>query len=138
MTASLATVDDYDNMLRIMNEFRSDSPFTKEEYVSFLESLPSTIQIWVLRVDGKIVSTAKIMFEPKLIFKMATLAHIEDICTFSKDRKKGYGAMLVKHLIAVAKEKKCYKITLSCNIAVSPFYASVGFEQRGIQMSQLV
>ena len=138
MTASLATVNDYDDMLRIMNEFRSDSPFTKEEYIGFLESLPSTIQIWVLRVDGKVVSTAKIMFEPKLIFKMATLAHIEDVCTFSEHRKKGYGAMLVKHLIGVAKEKKCYKVTLTCSTGVSPFYESVGFEQRGIQMSQLV
>lgn len=135
---TLAKEDDYEQMHKIMNEYRSNSPFTKEEYVHFLQSLPANIQIWVLRIGEKIVATAKIMFEPKLIFQMATLAHIEDVCTLAEERKKGHGAALIRHLIELAREKKCYKITLTCSKDIRHFYESVGFEERGLQMSQLV
>jgi glucosamine-phosphate N-acetyltransferase len=132
------TLEDYDAMYTLMNQFRPNSLFTKEQFQSFLTILGSQIQIWVLLIDNKIVSTAKLILEPKLIFNLATLAHVEDVCTLESERKKGYGKMLMNHLIQVAKEAKCYKITLCCNGSLEQFYGSAGFEQRGIQMSQLI
>ncbi len=129
---------DYEEMVALMNEYRENSPFTREQFEEFLEEQPSTIEIWVAKVDGKIVSTGKIMYEKKLIFNMATLAHIEDICTFKAHQRKGYGKALVQHLLQEAKRKGCYKVTLCCNEANSLFYKACGLEVRGLQMSQLV
>ena len=133
----LLSSTDYEEMLALMNEYRENSPFSREQFQEFLTSQPSTIEIWVAKVNGKIVSTAKIMYEKKLIFNMATLAHIEDVCTFKKHQRKGYGKAIVQHLLEEAKRKGCYKATLCCNEANSLFYKSCGFEVRGLQMSQL-
>lgn len=138
MEFALLQRSDYQEILALMNEYRENSPFTYEQFEEFLSSQPSTTQIWVAKVNGKIVSTAKIMYEKKLIFNMATLAHIEDVCTFKEHQRKGYGKAIVQHLLNEAKQKGCYKITLCCNEANSLFYKSCGYEVRGLQMSQLV
>lgn len=138
MKFALLQMSDYEDMCALMNEYRENSPFSCEQFEEFLASQPSTTQIWVAKVDGKIVSTAKIMYEKKLIFNMATLAHIEDVCTFKKHQRKGFGKAIVQHLLQEAKRKGCYKVTLCCNEANSLFYTSCGFEVRGLQMSQLV
>ena len=129
---------DYAAMHVLMNQFRSNSPFTQAEYEEFLQSTASHMQVWGLFLSGELVATAKLIFEKKLIFKMATLAHIEDVCTLESHRKKGYGTLLLKHIIQVAKEANCYKITLCCSEPLSEFYATSGFETRGVQMSQLL
>ena len=138
MEFSLLTPSDYDDMYSLMNEYRENSPFSKEQFQEFLTTQPLTTQIWVAKVNGKIVSTAKIMYEKKLIFNMATLAHIEDICTFQSQQRKGYGKAIVQHLVQEAKGNGCYKVTLCCNETNSSFYKACGLEVRGLQMSQLV
>lgn len=138
MEFSLVTPSDYEEMHALMNEYRANSPFTREQFEEFLQTQPSTTEIWVAKVDGKIVSTGKIMYEKKLIFNLATLAHIEDICTFQNQQRKGYGKALVQHLFQEAKRKGCYKVTLCCNEDNSLFYKACGLEVRGLQMSQLV
>lgn len=138
MEFSLLALPDYEDMYTLMNEYRENSPFSKEQFQEFLDTQPSTTQIWVAKVNGKIVSTAKVMYEKKLIFKLATLAHIEDVCTFKEHQRKGYGKAIVQHILEQAKQQGSYKVTLCCNEANSLFYKSCGFELRGVQMSQLV
>ncbi len=138
MEFSLVAKSDYDEMHALMNEYRENSPFTREQFKEYLSQEPLTTQIWVAKVDGSIVSSGKIMYEKKLIFNMARLAHIEDVCTFKNQQRKGYGKALVQHLLQEAKHKGCYKVTLCCNETNSSFYKACGLEVRGLQMSQLV
>lgn len=138
MEFALVNKSEYEEMYTLMNEYRENSPFTREEFEEYLTQQPPTSQIWVAKENGKIVSTAKIMYEKKLIFNMATLAHIEDVCTLKEHQRKGYGKAIVHHLLQEAKSKKCYKVTLCCNEVNSLFYKSCGFEVRGLQMSQLI
>lgn len=130
-------VEDYHKYLPLINEFRK-TEFTKEEFVNFLNTKPENVQIWIIENNETIVGTGTLIVEPKLIFNITKLAHIEDICVLTKYRKHKIGSLIVKHLIKVAKEEKCYKVTLTCSEAVSKFYTSNGFEIRGLQCSLLV
>jgi GNAT superfamily N-acetyltransferase len=131
------TRSDYDQYYPLINEFRETS-FTKEEFEQYMDTLPSNMSIYVLVVEDQIVSTTTVIYEPKLIFNRCTFAHVEDVCTLKQHQGKGYGSILLQHVVADAKARGCYKITLVCNPSVLPFYIKNNFEQRGIQCSQLL
>ncbi len=131
------TRSDYEQYYPLINEFRATS-FTKEDFEQYIDALPSNISIYVLVVEDQIVSTTTVMYEPKLIFDRCTFAHVEDVCTLKQHQGKGYGSKLLQHVIADAKTRGCYKITLVCNETVLPFYLKNNFEKRGVQCSQLL
>jgi len=91
------------------------------------------MEIWVMEEEGKMLATATIIFEPKLIFNISTYAHIEDVCVTKKLRGTGIGSTLMKFITERCKEKNCKKVTLCCNESVSSFYIKNSFEKRGIQ-----
>ena len=130
-------IEDYDRYLPLINDFRS-TIFSKDDFTNFLNSLPINIQIWIIENDDTIIGTGTLIIEPKLIFNITKLGHIEDICVLTKYRKQKIGSLIVNHLIKVAKEEKCYKVTLTCSDKVSKFYLSNGFEERGLQYSLLL
>jgi glucosamine-phosphate N-acetyltransferase len=78
------------------------------------------------------------MYETKFIFNISKVGHIEDICVKSQYRNKGFGKLMVKHLVDLAKNNTCYKVVLECSEENSHFYEKCNFEKRGLQMSQLL
>ena len=57
--------------------------------------------------------------------------------TFSvwlQHRGKKTGQELIKSLVALSKEKKCYKITLITHKETIPFYTRLGFNNEQYQM----
>jgi GNAT superfamily N-acetyltransferase len=131
------TRDDFKQYYPLINEFRETS-FTEEEFQRFVDELPSNMSICVMVVEDKIVATTTVIYESKLIFNRCTFAHVEDVCVLKEFQHHGYGSILLQHVIDLAKQKKCYKITLVCNEKLLPFYLKNKFEQRGIQCSQLL
>lgn len=128
---------DYKRYYPLIREFR-DTTFSEEKFQIYIDSLPNTIEIWVIEADDKLVATATILFEPKLIFNMCTYAHIEDVCVTNEARGKGVGSQLIGNIIEYCKSKDCKKITLCCSEAVSEFYTKNMFERRGIQCCVLL
>jgi GNAT superfamily N-acetyltransferase len=133
----LLTREDFCQYYPLINEFR-ETNFTEDEFQQFVDTLPSNIHIYVMVVDTKIVATTTVIYEPKLIFNRCTFAHVEDVCVLKECQHKGYGSILLQHVIDLARNKKCYKITLVCNEKLLPFYVKNNFEQRGVQCSQLL
>jgi glucosamine-phosphate N-acetyltransferase len=131
------TENDYIQYYPLINEFRQTS-FTEEEFKTYMKEKPSNLEIWVLEADGKLAATTTVIYEPKLIFNRCTFAHIEDVCTLKEFQHKGYGSLLLQHVLQEAKNKKCYKATLVCNESVLPFYLKNKFEKRGVQCSMLL
>lgn len=132
------TNNDYTGYFPLINEFRS-TIFTEEQFIFFMDTLPSNIEIWVIvQEDNKFIATGTIIYENKLIYDICTYAHIEDICVAENCRKTGIGSILIKHLWKEAEMKKCFKITLVCKKETVPFYVKNGFEERDIQCSQLI
>uniref|UniRef100_A0A6C0ESA0 N-acetyltransferase domain-containing protein n=1 Tax=viral metagenome TaxID=1070528 RepID=A0A6C0ESA0_9ZZZZ len=128
--------DDYDKYLIMINEFR-ETEFTKEKFIETLNYIQPFSEIWVIEYEDDIISTGTILYETKFIYNNGKLAHIEDICVKKQYRKTGLGKIIVNHLMKVAKEQSCYKVTLVCNESNANFYKKCGMENRGLQMSQL-
>jgi len=112
---------EYSELLYQMNNTK------KELELNLLEA--SLKSIYILKVDNKIVSTAKLLIEEKLY---DPVGHIEDVVTDKDNRKKDYGKTLIKYLKKVAFEKyKCYKIVLSCKTELENFYSKCGLTNTG-------
>jgi len=72
----------------------------------------------------------------KFSHNFGKVGQIEDIVIHKDYRKNGYGKLLVHYLIAVAKEKECYKVILNCKEENKGFYERLGFSNKNnYQMS---
>jgi glucosamine-phosphate N-acetyltransferase len=131
------TRDDYDTYYPLINEFRKTT-FSREQFITYIDTLPSNMELYVIELENELIATCTVIFEPKLIFDMCTYAHIEDVCVLSKFRKRGIGTQLMNEVIDLCKERNCKKITLVCNPPNIHFYQLSSFEQRGVQMSILL
>lgn len=131
------TRNDYVAYYPLIREFR-DTVFSEEDFQQYIDSLPHTMEIWVIEEEGALIATVTIIFEPKLIFNRCTFAHIEDVCVANEWRTKGIGSKLIRDVLALPRVQACRKVTLCCSESVSKFYIRNGFERRGIQCSLLI
>ena len=89
--------------------------------------------IYVMKLNNKLVSTAKLFIEEKIY---QPVAHIEDVVTDNNYRNKGYGKSLIKYLIDIAlKDMNCYKVILSCEEKLDDFYYKCGMIKTGSSFS---
>jgi glucosamine-phosphate N-acetyltransferase len=131
------TNTDYGKFLPLIQDFR-ETEFAEDDFVKQLEQIQHFGEIWVVEAEsGALIATGTILYEPKFIRNLSILAHIEDVCVKREYRRGGIGKMLIKHLMMVAKQKHCYKVTLDCADCNVPFYEACGLERRGNQMSEL-
>ena len=84
--------------------------------------------IHVAEMDGMIVGSITLLIEQKFIHKGGLVGHIEDVVVKKEFEGQGIGMKLVKSLLDVAKQKKCYKTILNCKDNLRPFYAKMGFK----------
>jgi len=127
-------ITDYTEYLRLINIFRQTF-FTENQFIEMLKIMKNNSIIFVLEKDGRLIGTGTILFEHKFIHNISKIAHIEDICIDSDFRGKGYGTLLVNHLVDYSKKNGCYKVTLYCKENLDTFYNLSGLVQNGIQMA---
>ena len=127
-------LNDYDQYLELINQFRK-TYFTKEQFIEIFNKIKNNSNIWIIEQYDKIISSGTIIYEYKFIHNISKIAHIEDIIVYEKYRGKGYGEILIKHLINESKKNNCYKITLYCDQKLEKFYEKNNFEKRNIEMS---
>lgn len=114
----------------------------KEDYISLITQLSGQYnknnnfnhinhkEIYVLiNEERKVVSTAKLIIEPKLY---DPVAHIEDVVTDVKQRNRGYGTVLINYLLNQAIKEGCYKTILNCKKEYKGFYTR--FTNEGLEM----
>lgn len=119
-------------------------PMTQEQFalrVSLMKQRGVTTYVLRMLVDSdgseelRVVGTASLLVEPKLIHSCGFVAHIEDVVVDTERvRGKGLGKVLVERLVEEAAAQKCYKVILDTSEATAPFYEKCGFRRREIQM----
>ena len=125
---------DYDSFLSLINEFR-ETNFTASQFVDTLFCISLHSDIYVVEYEKQLIATATLLYEKKFIHHLCILGHIEDVCVRSTYRKHGLGKYIISNLVEVAREKKCYKITLDCADDTVEFYQKCNFSRNGNQMS---
>ena len=83
--------------------------------------------------DDKLVATCEMIVVPNLTQGGRPYALIENVVTHAEYRRRGYATAVLKHALASAWERNCYKVLLmtgSKNEETLRFYENAGF-QRG-------
>jgi GNAT superfamily N-acetyltransferase len=91
--------------------------------------------VFVARAGGVLVGTFALLIMDNLAHLGAPSAVVEDVCVDEGQRRSGVGRAMMEFAMGVARERGCYKLTLSSNLArtnAHEFYRSLGFEQHGL------
>ena len=89
------------------------------------------MQLLVLEIDGKVVSTVQMAIVENLTHNIRPFAVIENVVTHAEHRGKGYASALLQKATEIAKERGCYKLSLetgSNKESTLGFYKNNGFE----------
>jgi glucosamine-phosphate N-acetyltransferase len=131
--------DDFVAYTTLLEQLTTTHPenITKEAYLLHLKQILSNPlhKIYVAVNSGKIVGSATLLIEPKIIHTLSYVGHIEDVVVDENSRAGGVGRLLIEHLIKIAKEHNCYKIILTCSDKNIGFYEKFGFKKRDNNMA---
>lgn len=128
----------------------SDSNDLKELYFRFLTKYPPVeeqdMELWgemldrfekddkmyilVAVEDGRVVSTVQMAIIESLTHNVRGFAVVENVVTHSDYRNRGYASALLQKASEIAREHRCYKISLetgSNRESTLNFYRSNGF-----------
>jgi glucosamine-phosphate N-acetyltransferase len=84
-------------------------------------------QTFVYEDEGRVIGTATVLIENKLLHYGSKVGHIEDVVVDKNIRKSGIGKALIKECIEFCRYKDCYKAILDCSKENIPFYECCGF-----------
>ena len=105
-----------------------------EKILLEIKSYPFYKIFVAVKDDGQIIGSTTLLIEQKFIHSGGKAGHIEDVVTRNGYEGKGIGRKIIEELIKIAKESKCYKITLDCDEKVVGFYEKLGFKKHQIMM----
>tara|TARA_A100001011_G_scaffold166602_1_gene175318 strand:+ start:974 stop:1378 length:405 start_codon:yes stop_codon:yes gene_type:complete len=81
--------------------------------------------------QGEMMGTASLHLLQKINRRLGI---IEDVVVFEKYRGKMVGVELIKQLIEISKDLKCYKLILNTNEETVQYYEYFGFIKKQLQM----
>ena len=114
----------YQNILFQLNNYKKDT---------LNMNILASRNIYVLKVNNIVVSTAKLFVEDKIY---ESVGHIEDVVTDKEYRGHGYGKKLIKYLLHISLHKyNCYKTVLNCSQKLDEFYEKCGMTKTGSSFS---
>ena len=128
-------IDSFFDTLSNLTEIGKDV-YNKEFSQKIFEEIrkSSNIKIFVAIKDTDIVGSITAILEQKFIHNGGKICHIEDVVTRKGFENLGIGSSLVKKVIDLAIQKKCYKVILNCSEYNSKFYEKLGFYKHDIGM----
>jgi glucosamine-phosphate N-acetyltransferase len=86
-------------------------------------------------IEAKIIGTATLLIEPKLIHNISKVGHIEDVVVDKNYRSHGIGKLMLDNLKNKAELMDCYKVILDCDEKNVGFYVKCGFKTKGVEMA---
>lgn len=140
MTVTLRGIraeDGKNGLWEVYSQLTKAPPLSKEKLEAIIDELRADRkrEIVVALNGRKVVGTASLLLERKLIRGGALCAHIEDVVVAQSQRGKGTGKLLVNHLTQLAQERGAYKVILDCAEDNVAFYEKCGFEKKEVQMA---
>ncbi len=140
---NLITDEYYEKIFSLLSQLTDAPIIDKKHFINIITSLDKNQNILVYKIDDIPVGMVTIIIEKKLIHGGKSVAHIEDLVVDSNYRGRGIASKLLKYVINIAKNKKCYKIILNCNSGkhlskLTKFYTLNGFHRSGIMMKYLL
>ena len=109
---------------------------SKENFDNFINNVLGELHIiCVLEKNNEIIGTGTLYIEKKLTYNISKMGHIENIFIDKNHQGNGYGEKIVKKLLEYAKNKKCYRVDLTCIEELIPFYNKNNFTKKNVSMN---
>ncbi len=123
-----AVKNDIADILFILKDAFGSPTFvtTNDEYFDDINILT-----FVGEFEGTIIGTATLHIIKKINRKVGL---IEDVAVMPSYKKKGFGKLLLEHLVKLAKSKGVYKTMLNSDLKNEIFYHKIGFRTEQIQL----
>ncbi|MDD4333283.1 MAG: GNAT family N-acetyltransferase [Patescibacteria group bacterium] len=90
--------------------------------------------VYVAVDNSQVIGTVKLLVEDKFCHNGSCAGHIEDVVTRKGFEGQGIARSLINKAMAKAKEIGCYKVILSSDNSLVPFYKKFGFYEFEITM----
>jgi ribosomal protein S18 acetylase RimI-like enzyme len=119
-----------DDKLGAAREGDPDDPVYGRAFAA-IEASPDNA-VFVLDADGVVVGCAQLTVIPGLSRRGNTRVQIEAVRVAADRRGQGLGAMLIEHLVAMAREAGCGSVQLTSDksrIDAHRFYERLGFKK---------
>jgi GNAT superfamily N-acetyltransferase len=134
ITIRTATKADIPQLIELYKELiTGDPPIDLDSAAAVFEKAESCdVTYFVADVDGRIAATAYIAIIPNMTRQCSPVGFIENVVTAADYRRMGIGRKLFDAVVEYAKNRGCYKVTLSSGNArkeAHEFYESLGFDR---------
>ena len=128
--------NDYTDYLNLMKQFRPiEYIISFEKFCEYYDIIFKNSEIFVARLDDKIVGSITLLYDQKFINNYALYGHIEEVVVDEDYRTLKIGSKLIEYVKNRCIEKNCRKCTLVCSKEISSFYLKNQFEEKGIHMN---
>jgi len=128
--------NDYIDYLNLMKQFRPiEYIISFEKFCEYYDIIFKNSEIFVARLDDKIVGSITLIYDQKFINNYALYGHIEDVVVHEEYRTLKIGSKLIEYVKNRCIEKNCRKCSLVCSKEISSFYLKNQFEEKGIHMT---
>lgn len=84
-------------------------------------------QTFVYEDENRVIGTATVLIEHKLLHYGSRVGHIEDVVVDKNSRLYGVGQGLIKACVDFCRYNNCYKAILDCSEENVSFYEKCGF-----------
>jgi GNAT superfamily N-acetyltransferase len=91
-------------------------------------------KVFIAEFEDEIVGTFALLIMENMAHLGTPSAVVEDVGVLPKMQGKGIGKLMMEYALNYAKEKGCYKMSLSSNLRrekAHQFYESLGFKKHG-------
>lgn len=118
--------------------------YNAEELATLVKDDARPIFVLTDEDDARVLGYAFCIFQQHLNDHVLTdvkTLYIDDLCVCEEIRGQHVGTRLYKHVLAFAKEKACYNVTLNvwaCNEAALRFYEKCGLRPQKIGMETIL
>ncbi len=132
-----ATLDDVENILHIYAEALDNGKVIsveKAQEIFLKQQQYPDYQVFVAIHEQQIVGTFALLIMENMAHNGTPSAVVEDVGILPMLQGKGIGKMMMESALNYAKEKGCYKMSLSSNLKrekAHQFYESLGFKKHG-------
>lgn len=124
----------YDDIINLLQQLTTCPRLCKERFDNIINNLDNNHQIYIYKINNKVVGMITLLIEKKIIHNGGSVGHIEDLVVDKDYRNLNIASILINYIKIVSKAQNCYKIILDCDEKISRFYEKNGFYKSAIQM----
>jgi len=126
--------EDYNRgYLELLKQLTVIGNISNEKFNDIFDKIKT--KIWVIEDNNKIIASASLFLEQKIIHECGVVGHLEDVIIDEKYRSIGLGKFIICKMVNIAKERGCYKLIGDCKPELVEFYKKNGFESNNVQIS---